>query len=241
MNLFWYHALRELPNARRAHLATHGFFNEKDFQAEQWRAAEAIQSWQFSQDKPVGLGGAGAGAMSPLSYTGLVLAGANHPEKAGPDGGILTGEMLLGLDLRRMDLAVLSACQTGLGEVADGQCVQNLQRAFHVAGCRNVIASLWSVPDESTAALMALFYEQLLHNHTPPLEALRAAQLFIYRNPGLIKEVVERGAPLPSKAKSLSGSAKVEEALKRPERPEESGRHSPVKNWAGFILSGPGR
>ena len=65
---------------------------------------------------PSGLAGAGAGAMSPLSYTGLVLAGANRPETAGSDGGILTGEMILGLDLHRMDLAVLSACQTGLGD-----------------------------------------------------------------------------------------------------------------------------
>jgi CHAT domain-containing protein/Tfp pilus assembly protein PilF len=234
--------LRKLPRTHLAHLATHGFFNEKDFRAEQRRVAEAIRNWQFSEDRPAGLGGAGAGAQSPLSYTGLVLAGANHPEKAGPDGGILTGEMILGLDLRRMELAVLSACQTGLGEVANGQCVQNLQRAFHIAGCKNVIASLWSVPDESTAALMAVFYEELLRNHKPPLEALRAAQLFVYRNPGLIKEVVERGAPLPGKAKSLSGSARVEEALKRPERAaDESGRRSPVKNWAAFILSGPGR
>src|SRR5262249_47501164 len=151
---------------------THGFFNEKDFRAEQQRAAEALRNWQFSMERPGGLGGAGAGALSPLSYTGLVLAGANHPEKAGPDGGILTRQMLLGLDLRRLDLAVLSACQTGLGEVADGQCVQNLQRGFPVAGCRNVVASLWSVPDESTAALMAVFYEELLQNHQPPLEAL---------------------------------------------------------------------
>src|SRR5206468_3543789 len=95
-------------------------------------------------------------------------------------------------------------CQTGLGEVADGQCVQNLQRAFHVAGCKNVIASLWSVPDESTAALMSVFYEELLHNHKPPLEALRAAQLSLYRNPGRIKEVAERGAPQMDKARPLA-------------------------------------
>jgi tetratricopeptide (TPR) repeat protein len=234
--------LRELPRARLTHLATHGFFNEKDFREEQRRAAEAIQNWQFSMDRPGGLGGAGAGAQSPLSYTGLVLAGANHPEKAGPDGGILTGEVLLGLDLRRMNLAVLSACQTGLGEVADGQCVQNLQRAFHVAGCKNVVASLWSVPDESTAALMAVFYEELLHNHKPPLEALRAAQLFVYRNPSRIKEVAERGAPLFDKAKKLTGSAAiVEGASMAPGRAGgEPSRRAAVKDWAGFVLSGPG-
>jgi CHAT domain-containing protein len=233
--------LRELPRARLAHLATHGFFNEKDFRAEQQRATQAIRDWQFSLESPGGTGGAGAGAQSPLSYTGLVLAGANRPETAGPDGGILTGEMLLGLDLRRLELTVLSACQTGLGEVADGQCVQNLQRAFHVAGCRDVVASLWSVPDEATAALMAVFYEELLQDHKPPLQALRAAQLFIYRHPGRVKELAERGAPLLGKARRLPESAKAGEAAPRPEPPaDDPGRRSPTKDWAAFMLSGPG-
>jgi tetratricopeptide (TPR) repeat protein len=235
--------LRELPRAHLAHLATHGFFNEKEFREEQRRAAEAIRTWEFSITDPRGLSGAGAGAQSPLSYTGLVLAGANHPEKAGPDGGILTGEMILGLDLRRMDLAVLSACQTGLGEVADGQCVQNLQRAFHVAGCKNVIASLWSVPDEPTAALMAVFYEELLHNHQPPLEALRSAQLWVYRHPDQIKQRAERGAPLLVNAKELHGSAAQtkHDASLLPGPTGEPPRRSAAKDWAGFLLSGPGR
>jgi CHAT domain-containing protein len=180
--------------------------------------------------------------MSPLSYTGLVLAGANHPELAGPDGGILTGEMLLGLDLRRLELAVLSACQTGLGEAADGQCVQNLQRGFHVAGCRNVVASLWSVPDESTAALMAVFYEALLRVHRPPLEALRAAQLYVYHHPDQIKDLAERGAPVLDKARRVPGSSPAGDgASPAPGRPggEPSGRAA-AKDWAGFVLSGPG-
>src|SRR5262249_38927907 len=179
-----------------------------------------------------------AGAQSPLSYTGLVLAGANHPERAGPDGGILTGEMLLGLDLRSLELAVLSACQTGLGGVADGQCVQNLQRAFHVAGCRNVVASLWSVPDESTAALMGVFYEELLRNRRPPLEALRAAQLFVYRHPGQIKELAERGAPRLEKSVRLpESSAKAEGASQASGAPDDlATRRSSVKDWAAFVL-----
>jgi CHAT domain-containing protein/tetratricopeptide (TPR) repeat protein len=233
--------LRELPKARLAHLATHGFFNERDFQAEQRRVARAIQSWKSSNDYPVGMVDVGAGAQSPLSYTGLVLAGANHPERAGPDGGILTGEMLLGLDLRRLELAVLSACQTGLGAVADGQCVQNLQRSFHVAGCRNVVASLWSVPDEATAALMAIFYEELLRNHKSPLEALRAAQLFVYRNPGRVKELAERGAPLLDHATTLPGSATEAKGGARPlPAAAEAGRRAAARDWAGFVLSGPG-
>jgi tetratricopeptide (TPR) repeat protein len=237
--------LQELPRARLAHLATHGFFNEGAFRAEQWRAEEAIRGWHAAMEGPAGLAGAGAGAASPLSYTGLVLAGANRPEAAGPDGGILTGEMILGLDLRRLELAVLSACQTGLGAVADGECVQNLQRAFHVAGCADVIASLWSVPDESTAALMAVFYEELLGHHKPPLEALRSAQLWVYRNPGRISERAERGAPRLDKATRLTGTAapsKSEGGSTHGERaPGAVNRRAAVRDWAGFILSGPGR
>ena len=72
-----------------------------------------------------------------------------------------------------MELAVLSACETGLGEAAAGEGVFGLQRAFHLAGCRNVIASLWKVDDEATAALMKLFYHHLWVQKQPPLEALR--------------------------------------------------------------------
>jgi CHAT domain-containing protein len=59
--------------------------------------------------------------------------------------------------------------------VADGECVHGLQLAFHVAGCKNVVASLWNVPDQATTALMAVFYDELLTKHRPPLEALRQA------------------------------------------------------------------
>ena len=233
----------ELPRARLAHLATHGFFNDAAFRDEQRRAAEAVRDWKLAPDVPGslpgaggGLSAAGAGARNPLSYTGLVLAGANHPESAGPDGGVLTGEMILGLDLSRLELAVLSACQTSLGAVADGQCVQNLQRAFHVAGCRDVVASLWDVPDESTAALMDAFYAALFRDRKPPLEALRAAQLHVYRNPGRPLEVAKRGAPIQGKAAKLPGAAPV-----TADPAVEPGRRAAVRDWAGFVLSGPGR
>ena len=165
--------LLRAAGARLAHLATHGFFNEKEFRLEQQCARQ--QATDVLRGQAFGLDQLGkritAGASNPLSYTGLVLAGANEPAKAGPYGGILTGEAIVDLDLRKLELAVLSACQTGLGDVANGECVHNLQHAFHVAGCPNVVASLWSVPDEATAALMGLFYREL-HDGKPPLEAL---------------------------------------------------------------------
>ena len=98
------------------------------------------------------------------------------------------GEQLIDLDLSGLDLAVLSACETGLGDVADGQGTFGLQRAFHYAGTTNVVCSLWKVPDESTAALMHLFYTNLWDKNLTPLESLRQAQLEIYRNPGKVAE-----------------------------------------------------
>jgi hypothetical protein len=122
-----------------------------------------------------------------LVLSGLVCSGANLPHT--PNRGILTAEAIVGLDLRRMNLAVLSACESGLGESAGGEGVYGLVRAFHIAGTRNVAASLWKVDDEATAALMVLFYRHLWGKKPlPPAEALRQAQLAIYRNPQHVKE-----------------------------------------------------
>jgi hypothetical protein len=89
---------------------------------------------------------------------------------------------------------------------------------------------------------MAVFYEELLHNHKPPLEALRAAQLFVYRNPSRIKEVAQRGAPLLDKAKKLTGSSASAERESPPSGRTggEPSRRAEAKDWAGFVLSGPG-
>src|SRR5262249_62237826 len=131
--------------------------------------------------------GVGAGALSPMVMTGLVFAGANHPKT--PGRGIATGEALIDLDLSGLELAVLSACDTGLGDVAGGEGTFGLQRAFHYAGTRDVVASLWKVPDQSTAALMAVFYRNLWTQNLSPMESLRHAQLEIYRDPRRIPEL----------------------------------------------------
>src|SRR5207237_4322950 len=131
----------------------------------------------------------GAGALSPMVMTGLVFAGANRPGT--PGRGVTTGEALVDLNLSGLELAVLSACETGLGDVADGEGTFGLQRALHLAGTRDVVASLWKVPDRPTAALMALFYRNLWEKNLAPLEALRQAQLEVYRNPGTIAALAE--------------------------------------------------
>jgi serine/threonine protein kinase len=157
-----------------------------------------------------------------------------HEKLKDPEGGgILTGEVLAGLPLEGMDLAVLSACQTGLGVGADGQSAHTLQWAFQVAGCRNVVASLWKVPDEPTAALMAVFYDRLLRRKQTPLRALREAQLELFRHPERIGPLVDNRSPDFDKTVPLPADALPEGPRGRPGR-------GPVKAWAGFVLSGLG-
>ena len=89
----------------------------------------------------------------------------------------MTAEEVGSLDLAGCELAVLSACETGLGRTAGGEGVLGLQRAFHQAGCRTVVASLWKVDDAATAALMTRFYDHLWGEKLSPIESLRKAQL----------------------------------------------------------------
>jgi CHAT domain-containing protein/tetratricopeptide (TPR) repeat protein len=231
--------VRDLPRARWAHLATHGFFDDQGTRSVLQLSPEDYERARWG-------GRVGVGLRNPLLLSGLVLAGADrkakdNPEAFDPDGGILTGEGLLALPLERLDLVVLSACETGLGDVAGGEGVFGLQRAFHVAGCRNVVASLWQVGDASTPALMTLFYHYLWDKELPPLEALRRAQLYLYYHPEQIPALAqERGpkreviAKVPDEPKPPAGEKPVGESA----RPK--GRAG-VKQWAGFVLSGAGR
>jgi CHAT domain-containing protein/Tfp pilus assembly protein PilF len=220
----------DLPRARWAHLATHGFFA-----APRTRERQALLREADFLRGVHGLERRGVGARNPLVQTGLVLAGANLPP--GPDvlrddRGILTGEAIAGLDLRRLDLAVLSACDTGLGESATGEGVFGLQRAFHLGGCKNVVASLWKVDDQATAALMALFYHHLWVKGEPPLQALRHAQLALLRHPEAVPLLAtERGSPF----------ATVVKRVESPAPPAERKATAPEKHWAAFVLSGLGR
>ena len=118
-----------------------------------------------------------------------MLAGANAPDKAGSDGGILSGEAIVGLPLEGMRLCVMSACETGLGDLTRDEGVQGLVRAFHLAGCRDVVASLWKVDDAATAALMTLFYAEMWDKGKPPLEALALAQRIVSRRTDLIPDL----------------------------------------------------
>jgi len=187
---------RLLPDYRFVHLATHGFF---DTHGEVYRVNLREQSLYASQSALTGRGASLAGR-NPLLMTGIVLTGANlTPEKdslgvpVGEDN-VLTAEEILALRLNDTELVTLSACETGLGDVAAGEGVMGLTRALHQAGARSVIASLWKVDDRATQILMEQFYENLWQKKMSRIDALREAQLWLLRHPKELEEMGVSGA-----------------------------------------------
>lgn len=161
--------IKHLNAPRLLHIATHGYFMS-DLQSNESSSA-------FGLHVP-------NARANPLLRSGLMLAGAatslqrQRMQQVGSweqEDGILTAYEAMNLNLSSTELVVLSACETGLGEIRNGEGVYGLQRAFLVAGAEGVLMSLWKVDDQSTAELMQQFYERWLggeHKAT----ALREAQ-----------------------------------------------------------------
>ena len=169
---------RAAPGHRVLHLATHGFFLGSACQP----AIAGTRAVGGLALKRPGQSSAGI-ADNPLLLSGLALAGANRRAAAGPrdDDGILTAEEVAALDLRGVEWAVLSACDTGLGEMKAGEGVFGLRRAFQIAGARTVIMSLWSVDDDATRVWMRALYEGRLKKHLSTADAMQQASLSVLR------------------------------------------------------------
>jgi CHAT domain-containing protein len=156
--------LKSLKSPNVLHIATHGYFlnSEKTPDANGFMSAQA--------------------GKNPAFRSMLFLAGAENTIKnappTGPNDGILTAYEASVLDLDKTDLVVLSACNTGLGKIQNGEGVLGLQRAFRIAGAKSLIMSLWEVDDSATELLMNAFYENWLAGMSKS-DAFRKAQLAV--------------------------------------------------------------
>ncbi|MCE7925701.1 MAG: CHAT domain-containing protein [Haliscomenobacteraceae bacterium CHB4] len=121
---------------------------------------------------------------NPMMRSGLILAGANQAWMTGKgpenrEDGILTAYEISHLDLSGTELVVLSACETGLGDIEGNEGVYGLQRAFRIAGAKYLLMSLWRVDDNSTREFMTKFYRLWLENKKSIPDAFRAAQAYM--------------------------------------------------------------
>ncbi len=167
------------PSPRILHVATHGFF---------FPDPGPLPAFPTRRDRLPSGGGEKAGektfkvSQNPMIRSGLVLAGGNQAWKTGkplrPDleDGILTAYEISQMNLSNTELAVLSACETGLGDLVGNEGVYGLQRAFKIAGVRYLIMSLWQVPDFQTQVFMTAFYKHWLEGKMAVPEAFRATQ-----------------------------------------------------------------
>jgi CHAT domain-containing protein len=167
-------ALKQLHAPSILHLATHGFFISDQQQNFNPSLTE------FGQPQPKVLQ-----IENPLLRSGLALAGINKRNRtsADNDDGVLTALEVTGLDLRGTQLVVLSACETGAGDIKVGEGVYGLRRALVIAGSSSQILSFWALGDEETKNLMVKYYQKLKAGKGRH-EALREAQLEFLNTPG---------------------------------------------------------
>ncbi|MCI0564194.1 MAG: CHAT domain-containing protein, partial [Nitrososphaera sp.] len=228
---------------RIMHLATHGFFL-KDQEFDPNKDARGLGAILENNTKLLSV----SRLENPLIRSGLALAGANWKSKgfippAEAEDGLLTAEDVIGLDLLATELVVLSACETGLGEVRTGEGVFGLRRAFVLAGAKTLVMSLWKVPDLATAILMERFYDNLLNrrdSHGQPFgrsEALRDAQFYTrdittgqIRDRWLNAEMIER--------LSAGNSGTRRELQELAQKPDDHCPFTLPIYWGAFICQG---
>ncbi len=164
--------IKKMDSPSIIHIATHGFFLEDKSQSEDVYTI----------------------GNNPLMRSGLLFSGSekhfrgDHISFSGSlneEDGILTALEVVNINLSKTELVVLSACETGLGEVKNGEGVYGLQRAFVIAGAKSILMSLWKVDDQTTKELMVLYYKNLFDGINK-FEALNLAQQELkkkYNNP----------------------------------------------------------
>jgi CHAT domain-containing protein len=215
---------RTMQGRRYLHLATHGYFRSDRGLVQSDGKISAVRNLEFE-------------IAFPDTLCGLLCAKVNYPEfirhyeanfnanAIDMSRGLMTALEVTVLNLTGCELVTLSACDTGLGQVAEGEGVLGLVRAFHQAGARAVVASLWSVDDAATRALMIRFYENVWVKKLSKLEALRQAQLALLRGELRI-------SPLPDDRGFTPGKTRL----------RADGGSSPLRVpprfWAAFQLSG---
>lgn len=205
------------------HVATHGFFLPS--KQTLYTARDMVQA-RLTAEGTVNV------EEHALSRAGLLFAGSGaawgQPSYNQKDDGVLTAKEIAMLDLRKTDLVVLSACQTGLGDItADG--VAGLQRGFKKAGCGSMLLSLWQVNDRATKILMTEFYRQLAAGKTTT-QALQQAQYSLRTFSTATSDASEKSGEVPRRARLYLRSSRMAQTEK-----DQYPYASPYY-WAAFVL-----
>lgn len=227
--------LQQASESTILHVITHGYF-----------APDAQQQLGAQRDASDSGTGANNLALRELSQnrlvtrfvpgllSGLAFAGANQVgDLASPsEDGILRSSEIEVASLTGVELVVLSACETGLGRVANGEGIAGLQRAFQIAGAKSVVASLWKVDDQATVELMKLFYSNLWQKKMPTLDALHDAQITMINQydakTGLMRGLGTNAVPRATDSNTSQSNNISRDRL-------------PPRYWAAFQLSGDWR
>jgi CHAT domain-containing protein len=176
-------ALKAVQSPQILHIATHGFFLGDSASASDSHAERGIGV--VAAAPPVGQTTPASRSITvenPLLRSGLALAGFN-PRSSGDEDGVLTALEAASLNLVGTQLVVLSACDTGRGDIANGEGVYGLRRAFTLAGAEAQVLSLWQVDDYGTQSLMTQYYQALLQDQGRAA-ALRQVQLQMLQSGG---------------------------------------------------------
>ncbi|MBK7244421.1 MAG: CHAT domain-containing protein [Saprospiraceae bacterium] len=159
----------KMPSPRILHIATHGYF----FPDPKLNVAGGVNIRQETNVFKI--------SDHPMMRSGLIMAGGNAAWKGvnstnDSEDGIWTAYEISQMDLTHTELVVLSACETGLGDIQGNEGVYGLQRAFKIAGAKYLIMSLWQVPDKQTSLLMTTFYKKWLVDKLSIPQAFQGAQ-----------------------------------------------------------------